>query len=391
LRKIWINRSPCYLVFCHNDKQLNMNDLFIVLCVSYGLMFVCFLLNFFAESNHFVKRAASILFYALLFIHAIYFFGYRDISIGTDTENYVNNILPAIRLSDSLFDYNLYSAEKMEPAFYYLTKLFSFFYDYRPYLVGISLIFVTGFMLAFYRHYNFDDAVPFLFFLGSSFFFHSLGVNIIRNGLSLASVFLMLHYLSQRRWVYATLFALLSIGFHISALLFLAILLGAYFFKNIYFYYAFYFFSIVLAFFEFDISNFLASINIGEGILQTKLSSQAAKLSDEGYQTGFRLDFVIYCTAYLFPIWVYKRMYGFRDATYNLIERLYLTYTAIFYLYFQIPFSNRIGLYGWMLIPLLLFYPLIKQNLGIVARIFAVAFAIFNIIVTVILLSKLYV
>lgn len=75
------------------------------------------------------------------------------------------------------------------------------------------------------------------------------------------------------------------------------------------------------------------------------------------YRVGFRAEFFAFVWAYaLWGIYAWAKL-GVRDRWYEKILILYLLCQSVFVCSFNIPFSDRVGLFCFVLIPLLVCYP----------------------------------
>src|SRR5690625_2341324 len=74
------------------------------------------------------------------------------------------------------------------------------------------------------------------------------------------------------------------------------------------------------------------------------------------YRIGFRADFALFNTFFLFIfLFINKKT---KDDQYKDLLIYYILSSCVFFLSFQIPYSDRIGLFSWFTIPIL-FSPLL--------------------------------
>ena len=76
------------------------------------------------------------------------------------------------------------------------------------------------------------------------------------------------------------------------------------------------------------------------------------------YKIGFRPDFVGYNTMFLVLFFMFIKSTNFKGI---FLLKIYILTSAIFFFNFYIPFSDRFGLYSWVIIPLL-FYNIINES-----------------------------
>lgn len=79
--------------------------------------------------------------------------------------------------------------------------------------------------------------------------------------------------------------------------------------------------------------------------------------------TGFRWDFVLYSFV---PIGLgtnFINAYSYKDGLYKRLFNTYVACNAFWLLTIYIPFNNRFAYLSWFLYPVILIYPLLKENL----------------------------
>lgn len=83
------------------------------------------------------------------------------------------------------------------------------------------------------------------------------------------------------------------------------------------------------------------------------------------YNVGFRFDFLLYS---VIPILIarYNINKMRKDSpTYLIVYRTYLLINAVWLLLIRIPFTDRVAYLSWFMIPFLLLYPVLKDNLNV--------------------------
>ena len=284
-------------------------------------------------------------FFALYFIAIV---GFRDVSVGTDTVNYHYWMAGDVP-----------QEAKMEVMFSWLMAgLSSIGASFSVFLLIIAGLFYGIIAYALKNLSNKYQANAFFVFFSfvSLFFAESLAINIIRQGLSLA--FLIFAYsLWERKQYTAYLFLLLAFITHTTVIIpivvFLLLQLVA---KRIplYYFLGLYVLGIVLAYLNVGLLN-IASVM--EVLLQKdpgRLSTYF--LNDDGlYQVGFKPQFVAFTTLFL-GIGLYMRRQSFMVASawstsYDQLLKYFVSVSFLFFMAFQIPYSDRWGLFAWIAIP----------------------------------------
>lgn len=74
-----------------------------------------------------------------------------------------------------------------------------------------------------------------------------------------------------------------------------------------------------------------------------------------------RLDFLIFSAIWLIAS-ILLYFYVFKDETYKKLIKIYVMFNCLFLLLGFVAFSDRIAVYSWFLIPLLIWYPVLKSR-----------------------------
>jgi hypothetical protein len=238
---------------------------------------------------------------------------------------------------------------RVEKGFVFLVHLISMVTDSpRTFLLLVSSaqsILWLFFLNLWSKKYKLDLLVC-CSLLISMFFFYNLGANVIRQGFAIPLSFIGLFYFFSSRNVLGTLFFILAFSFHSSSL----ILLVAYLLtiKKVKYEYYLILLLIISALSIFGIfSTFLE-------VFTNTISMYAHLVRDsslESYKTGFRLDFWLFSMVPVFLFLISKKQW---DDKYKKIFKLYILVFMFFIFMFEIPYSDRIGLYLWCMFPILL-------------------------------------
>lgn len=276
--------------------------------------------------------------------------GTRGIKIGTDTPNYYYDFfIPAMEIStlrDALLTLESDLLFTLLVWLTSLTKSFTFF------LFVVALIFNSTLYLFVRKFTNYGkNGSSLILFLTifSGFSLLSIEFNIIRNGLAIGFILLAIHYLLSSKYKYGFLFLTIAFLFHRTAIIPIIVISATLLAKKIPLKYF-----MILYFVSIGISALGYGFHSIEFFTMSSFD-ELRKLSNIGesiYKIGFRLDFVLYNTFFLFLFFKFSNFKNHKDL---FLIKLYVLNSMIFFLNFYIPFSDRFGLYSWILIPLLLY------------------------------------
>lgn len=298
--------------------------------------------NVILKQNYFISK--------IIILLLILFVGLRSFKTGTDTINYYSYWLREENFNFGT-DFLLYAI---------LTGLKKIGFSYQFFLLTISFLF----FLTLYRAYrNLTKAfkVNLLFFLFCflSFFFSlTTSINVIRQGLSL--VFLILafsYYKVNKKKLHIILIVCISLSFHLTAIIPIALFYISKRVKhlNMFFFIVLYLSSITFSLLNrglLDISPFI------EDILQDDKRLAYLNQDEKLYEIGFKPQFVIFNSIFLILSFYIKKKYRLGES-YKVYIIYYILSSSLFYLAFQMIFSDRWGLFSWFFIPILL-HPLFR-------------------------------
>ncbi len=313
-----------------------------------NVVFLVFFLSLL--TNRFSKNIINSI--AMLFVLLLaLFIGSRHISVGIDTEMYYYRYFGTTDLS---FSNIISSAEEFasEPLFTLLLKTSSLIgYSFQLALTIISLITLSFSYLFCTRVSKIVKVNPLSLFCCYLISFYIFGqqINIIRAGL--ASSFILNYYLSlfQDKRKSAIIYALIAVGIHFSSMfgIFMA-LVAKYVRLDIKVYMLLCFAALFVSYFNMGILNvnMIAGMDLGDK--SGYLTSDSTQ-----YEVGFRPGFAVFNL--LFAVLFYAYLNRHNDI-YNTFFRLYILLTCLFFICFQIPFSDRVGGFSWNLIPFLTYF-----------------------------------
>ena len=250
-----------------------------------------------------------------------------------------------------------------DPVFGYLTYLLSQFVSLKVYWFVMCSLYMLPVYYALKKQFKQQYAVALMLFV-CSFSFWGYGVNGIRNGIATSLVifsFLMPKDDIKRIpvWIIACLF-------HKSVLLPVCCFLLTRFSNKPKHYLCVWglFFLLMLVAHD-TFSNLLMSIPIFEQDERMATYMNMSTEDTEGMfsHTGFRWDFFIYS---LIPIvagvkYIYSLSY--KDTLYIRLFNTYTACNAFWLLTIYAPYNNRFAYLSWFLYPIIIAYPLLKEDL----------------------------
>lgn len=279
-------------------------------------------------------------------IIVMYRLGCQPIGWGTggDRENYAFRIL----LSNGNF------SDQTDPIFSYISVFFykTFQQDIEIYFIVIAVIYVALYLWACKRLVKSQQMWLFIVIL-LSFGFISYGYNTIRAGLAYA--LLLLGFSFRGKHIAQILCFVLAIGIHMSVSIPLIMFLISGIFSKTKVFFNLWFLSIPISFLA---GNFFTALFSSLGF-----DSRASYLtaSNNNYNIGFRIDFIIYS---LLPLivgyyYIFKRKY--ESSIYIQLYNTYILSNIFWLLVIRANFSDRFAYLSWFLIPIILAFPILKQ------------------------------
>ncbi|MCA4806985.1 EpsG family protein [Myroides odoratimimus] len=272
--------------------------------------------------------------------------GLRDLTIGSDTLSYfgiwqnVNNfefegeyvfgaLMFVLKNSGFSFSFFLFIIVLMFSVYVYKSfKLLGYTFGINPFLLLFSFI--------------------------SFFFFESITINVIRQGLALS--FLLYSwtlYVTHSRKKYYIFYLFLAVLTHTTSIIpiVLFILISKFGHKvQIRYYLILYILGVFLAVINYGVLNIAPFLQDVMGD-----SRRVSYFTDDNdlYTVGFKPQFVVFNTLFLLVgYFLTKRC--ILENWYIILLKYFIVSSFIFFMWFQIPYSDRIGLYCWIVIPMLL-------------------------------------
>lgn len=228
--------------------------------------------------------------------------------------------------------------------------------DYPGIFTVISFLFnILNLAVALYavRLFGAGNPVVLFFLLIANHISFNEEINIIRSGLGMVLflLFLLLLYGNGNKWL-ALGIAIIAAGIHFSTFIFVLLALPPLLTKLKLKYYIWAFFiAIAIAASGYGILN----LGIFGGIDFDRITAYTQHMGWAHYKTGFRPTFVLYNLGFLIFALVFRN----KDSRLtDFLLKFYILSSILFFMWFQIPFSDRMGAYGWSVIPFLMYFPL---------------------------------
>lgn len=293
--------------------------------------------------------------------------GFRAYDVGTDTGNYY--FLLWVQKPELNF-----SSEFLFQLIALLLQHFDLNYTY--FLCSVSIIFFY-FIYKALKNYSLlyqANLLMALFAFMSFFFFSSMSINVIRQGVSLAILLYAFTLLLKKdNKIKIIIYSVVAVAFHLTSIIPILLIALSYYLstksgKLIYFLVLLYFSVILLAFLN------IGFLNIAPSLSQLLGSDgRSSYLNGETYDyvVGFKPQFVVFNTFFLLiALYIRKNLTEIElKKQYNVILIYYIIASWLLFLAFQLPFSDRWGLFSWVVIPFLiipLFYsPYLKAKIRI--------------------------
>jgi len=304
-------------------------------------------------------KVCSILILVLFFLSV----GFRAYDVGSDTSSYY------------LFSWKmaLQPGSKIEIFFYNVIKVIKYLdLSFTVFLLVISFIYFYLFYLGFQKiekMYNTSILFILLIFF-SMFFIKNMSINIIRQGVSLAILFYgCISFLEKRGIRSFIICSILAIISHTTSVIPILLFIGCFFISgkiSIKYFYALFLAGIILSALNFGILNIAPFFkNIAEGDRRLGYLTNKDNIY-QVYQVGFKPQFVVFNSLFLIishflneKLKIYNNKYLLE---YSIMQKYYILASFIFFMAFQIPYSDRWGLFSWFVIPLLI-APAFSKNI----------------------------
>lgn len=292
-------------------------------------------------------RCYSSLISLILLLFCIVFIGFREISeVFTDTLTYsarYESISPNAQFdAETSKDYGFYVLQYICAHLQLSTTCF---------FVICAVLYVTPlFLVAKKISMEYSSAILLMIVTSMSFF--NYGVNVVRNGI--ATSFLLLAFVHYKKIFSYLILSIIAISFHKSVLLPFVVFFVARYYHNCRFYLLLWCLSIP---FHFIIKDYVSDAMLGIDFISNRAEGYLGGIDTSNYNTGFRLDFLLYsfCPILIGGYFIFRK--NFNDIFYKIIYSAYLGTNAVWVLILDVPYSDRFAYLSWCMMPILLIYP----------------------------------
>jgi hypothetical protein len=299
----------------------------------------------FKNNSH--KKLQNILLFVFSFAF-ILLFGSRGINVGIDTQNIVS-YFTGDRI---IFSFN----ELKDTGIYFISKITSYFTDnIYVFLTVLACLYIIPLYYVI-RRFTSKNVFILFFLIISFFFFKSMGMNTMRQGIAASFFLLGLTYYLEKKYFKTAIFFFIAFLNHASILIVILITVFAKYFKRLTFPIAIYLIATLLSILNFDIYNILIKIPIVNVLVEDRLTGYVTDTNFINYRTGFRLDFFIFNTFFaIIGFFTYRntKKFNLDKGNYLVIYTSYLLSSSVFFLMFSAAYSDRFGFLSWLFIPFL--------------------------------------
>lgn len=302
----------------------------------------------------------------IYFFFAIVVFGFRDYNTGNDTLGYV---MFYEELDITNFEKTAIELDYLFVALMIVCKYF-FYLSTRSFLIVISLIYSSLLFTLIKKVFEKNYQTVILLYL-CSFFFIALGTNIIRSSIAIVIWLWGIYFIFDNKKIYGILLIIISIGFHFTGILVLLISILSLVKISFRLLIIVLIISLIISYNEINIFAFIPELDDVLRVTQ-KINSYSSN-NDSNYKLGFRKEFVL--LNLLFICWGIR----FNNKNNELAvsyTRFFIYSSIVFFLCFNIPYSDRVGMQSWILIPFILILPYKETKIPITVKIITLITAI---------------
>lgn len=295
----------------------------------------------------------STLFGVLLSVALILWIGYYPWQdLGGDREVYMMEFHQE--------DQILQSSPHSDPLWKAFTSFAHARFTDAEYLLILATVYV-GCHFAFARHFFRGNEGLAMTFFASSMFFSSYGCNAMRQGIAAAIILLAIAAWDRDR-IIGLFLMLCATQIHISVALTAGAIVFCTLWRDTRTIFLFWLLCIPVSFVAGSFFQQLLEPYLSDLTHRSAVAGYMLAEDSEAYRSGFRIDFIVYS---VLPV-IMGRYYifgkGFRDAAYETIFRAYLLANAFWILVIRSNFSDRMAFLSWVLMPMILIYPLFKAK-----------------------------
>lgn len=234
-----------------------------------------------------------------------------------------------------------------------------FFYSF------IAFLYFGGIWLCCKKMFSNDTISVFVVYL-AAFSTYSYGVNGLRSGVAAALFLIAIAMREKKRYLLVTICILLSLGFHHSMLMPAGAFFICWFYKNPRFYIIFWMACFLISALHITVFQELF-VTIG-GDFDDEIVEYLGGTADNPFmrqKTGFRIDFILYSFMPILVGWLAVFKKNIRSESYVFLLNLYTLINGIWMLCMYALFTNRIAYLSWLMYPIILIYPFLKEKWGV--------------------------
>lgn len=293
-----------------------------------------------------------------LLVFCVSVFGYRGVELGADTHNYLRHFE---RLGVSTYDDVVTYYSDSDLGFYLGSKLIVDQLGVRGVFVFYSVLLALSVAWLAVQWSPRRTALLVVMYITSPAFF-ALGANVLRHGVAVSLLAIGTTLILKGKTRYAIPVLACAVVTHLSAVVYIAALLGA---KLLGMKRTIALLTFACGFSVLGLGVHHVDSALGLGIIERIFGGRFNQFLEAGsstYQVGFRLDFVLFT---MFPIVVLHKVHmgglgqlGKLDQRKAIIVKTYMLCSAAFFMAFAYPYSDRLGLYAWILMPLIMAFTL---------------------------------
>ncbi|MBY0065618.1 EpsG family protein [Empedobacter falsenii] len=351
-----------------NAFNLNYNLLYFALAI---------VVLFFVSEYVINKKKSNKLQNIILIIFAclyIFLIGTRDKFVGEDSERTLVYFLgiKTINSLDELKDIGIYLISKF-------ARIISD--DYKVFFTINSILYVVPITIGIFNITK-KNRLIFFFLLVSMFFFKSMGINTTRQGIAFAFFFLAIALYNNKKWI-SIILLIIAFFNHASIIIPISFYLISKKFTDMKIVFIIYVTCTVISMFNINVNEFLGKIPIVNILVEERMNRYYKEEYQLVYKTGFRLDFFIFNTIFVYIGYNALKHLDEKIVTIKLYKNYLITYmftSSFFFLMFSAAFSDRFGFLSWLFIPLILL-PYLQTNKRIgkfnISKIYIICLIIF--------------
>lgn len=282
----------------------------------------------------------------------VYLFGSRGYDVGTDTFRYYDSYTYMMRqttLEAALGTPHI----GRDPVFNLVIYGLSKFLGVREYFYVVASLCVLPITVAICILTRRNRLLLFFGFL-SLFIFPNLGINIVRNGMSLAFLVLAAVYYFQENKRGVIISLVVSLLFHASTVLVIVAIIGVRLIKH---------YTVIWVLFLLTAALGIVGIGIQHMPVVGSYIGAIDRLSAylQGDESIARLPLTTFGMLTLTAIYHFIMSRQLKDPNYLFIGKVFLLVTCIYFFTSTLSYSYRLAIYAWIFVPILLAYPLLKQ------------------------------